>query len=677
MRKLAAALLCTVAWPALAQTAGAPTIPLGASTFTNNVWTGNNTWNGSATFNGTTTAPTQPLGDNTTKVATDAFVQSALAALSLNVKSYGASGSAATTTGTISAGSNQLALASALDFANGEGVRIPRAGSTFSIPQPTVVALDNGTTGSTTYNYYIASLDYAGGVGVPLLRSITNGPATISFTNYPSLAIQQGAAAAGVAIWRQIGTGAWVWLGNVTGNVTYNDRGFAEGSITRPDYIPADPTTITTALNDWFVAKVSSGGGTTTLTLSANVANAITAGPVIHSDTAAITAAYQAAATAGIGADIILPCGTYNIESTSANPIFNFAIPGINFHGLGDCSVINAWSLSTDFEFTGSSMSSLLAGGAFHDFYRPSFNKGLGLSLYVQFVNRFALYNDTVDHPPQGYSFFDDNDVRESHLRLYNVWQYGSIGKQFVSGAGSTEKGCCEYATDVYMQGTRAEGDLGVDKIGYYYNGFVATSYADGQAASNIAGKEYSIDNAVSNPTGGPQFLQFSKASAEDSNDTAIYINKGESIHFHDTTISDAGTPGNVVSNVHVSLGTSDIEFVGGRNSNASCNGFDMFGIKWRVADMGVYNNSATNNGGTTATCSGVVAEATAAEFVVKGLTTGNLDAVGWTQAFGIALVASSNHYVVEGNTLFGNNATTVSNPDGTGTTRVVTNNPS
>lgn len=58
----------------------------GNNTFTgNNTFSGTNTFSGSTSFTGATTAVTQAFGDNSTLIATDAFVQAAIAGLTINL----------------------------------------------------------------------------------------------------------------------------------------------------------------------------------------------------------------------------------------------------------------------------------------------------------------------------------------------------------------------------------------------------------------------------------------------------------------------------------------------------------------------------------------------------------------------------------------------------------------
>src|SRR5262249_48087791 len=119
---------------------------------------------------------------------------------------FGAAGSNQTTTGTISATSNSLALSLAADFQNGQGIRINHAGAAFATNPPTgLTVTPTGTTGATTYTYTIASIDAAGGIGAAIATvSTTTGNATLSPTNYNALswtAPVSGPAPAGYAVY--------------------------------------------------------------------------------------------------------------------------------------------------------------------------------------------------------------------------------------------------------------------------------------------------------------------------------------------------------------------------------------------------------------------------------------------------------------------------------------------
>lgn len=235
---------------------------------------------------------------------------------------YGASGSIQNTTGTISASSSTLTLTSAIDFANGQGIRINHAGATFTIPQPTSLTVTpTGTAGSTAYQYTIASIDAAGGVGATITAvSTSTGNATLSTTNYNALSWTAAAGATGYVVYGNK-SGSLVPYTIVTGT-TFRDTGEGQALPSIPDWVPTSAP-VASALADWLITTVSSGGGTTTLTLAATATNAVTSGYVIHSDTAALQSAINAAET-GSGGTLYIPTGTYPLESllTINNHIF-------------------------------------------------------------------------------------------------------------------------------------------------------------------------------------------------------------------------------------------------------------------------------------------------------------------------------------------------------------------
>ena len=232
----------------------------------------------------------------------------------VNVKDFGASGSVATTTGSISSGGSALTLASAQDFANGQAVRINGAGATFAVNPPTALTVaPQGSAGATTYQYQVAALDCYGGVGAALTAvSISNGNATLSTSNYNKVswtAPVSGAGPCGYAVYGKT-AGSMTLLSVVRGSITWNDYGFT--TVPNPDWLPSAPQGA--ALNDWLLTTISSGGGTTSLVLAASATHTVSGATVSHDDTASIQAAIGALpARGGI---VGLSTGTYNITST-------------------------------------------------------------------------------------------------------------------------------------------------------------------------------------------------------------------------------------------------------------------------------------------------------------------------------------------------------------------------
>jgi hypothetical protein len=207
-----------------------------------------------------------------------------------------ASGSVLATTGTISASSTTLTLASAGDFKNGQGIMIAGVGAAFATNQPTSATVSpQGTTGSTTYEYQIASVDSAGGIGVAIGGFITtSGNATLSCTgsanNYNLLswsAPSSGPTPAGYAVYGRTNTS--LTLMGFTNNTTFYDCGSPPTLPTLPIWAPSTP--LATASHDWLLTTISSGGGTTSLTLANAATVAGTSTKVIHDDTAALQTA--------------------------------------------------------------------------------------------------------------------------------------------------------------------------------------------------------------------------------------------------------------------------------------------------------------------------------------------------------------------------------------------------
>jgi len=262
----------------------------------------------------------------------------------LDVKrDFNASGSSQSTTGSITAGSNVLTLASAIDFQNGQGISIANAGPLPSISAPTsATATAEGTTGSTTITYAVAALDGNGGVTAAFQFSVTNANATLSSTNYVALSVTAVTGATGYAWWRVSTNGtAPTSLGligitlaeSAAGNngTTINDTGLS--IIQPPTGVPSNPPS--SAMGDLLTSKILSGGGTTTIVLSTSANSTVSNAVVSHDDTASIQAALNALPpTGGV---VYIPSGTYLINNTKLNiPNANFAIVGDG----GDLSIL-------------------------------------------------------------------------------------------------------------------------------------------------------------------------------------------------------------------------------------------------------------------------------------------------------------------------------------------------
>ena len=225
----------------------------------------------------------QQLG--TSPVATD--LQSKVQQYGPTPQDYGASaGSDLQTTGTISSSSNALSLASAQDYANGQYIRVNHAGAANGVNPVTGGSVGHtGTAGSTTYYYQVASFGATGSVGAAISAvTTTSGNATLSYTNYNTItwtAPAGGTTPAGYAVYGR-GSSGRVLLALVPyGTNGWNDYGTA--AITAPDWLPS--TAPGSALASWLLTTISSGGGTTSLTLGATATTTATSQSVLHDDT--------------------------------------------------------------------------------------------------------------------------------------------------------------------------------------------------------------------------------------------------------------------------------------------------------------------------------------------------------------------------------------------------------
>lgn len=247
----------------------------------------------------------------------------------VSVQSYGASGSSSSSVATISASSNALSLASAVDFVNGQGIRVNHAGVAFSLGSPTGLSVSPtcATSCTTTYQYQISALDGAGGVGAAISPvSTAAGGAALSTTVYNTIswAAPGGATPAGYAVYRSI-SGTYTLIG-VVAQTSFVDVGLAAYPYPFLDWVPS--TASSAALADWLVTTISSGGGTTSLTLAASATTSVTNSVAYHDDTAAIQAALTAYR------DVYVPSGTYNTTGTIAIP------SGTYLHGAAFSSVL-------------------------------------------------------------------------------------------------------------------------------------------------------------------------------------------------------------------------------------------------------------------------------------------------------------------------------------------------
>jgi hypothetical protein len=233
----------------------------------------------------------------------------------VSVKDHGASGSVQSTTGTMSSSSTTLTLASAIDFANGQGIVVNEAGPNtaagLSVPSPS--ANSSGGSG-TSYEYKVSALTLDGGQTAASSAAMTSGPSTLNWkdSKYNVVTCPAVSNAVGYAVYGRT-SGTYQLLGlmdrqaDAASTFTFYDYG--QSPVTRPTSIAS--TAPGGSRRDHLRTTVSSGGGTTTLTLAAACSAAVSGVPVVHDDSAAFTAALSALASEA--AVVYIPGGSYQL----------------------------------------------------------------------------------------------------------------------------------------------------------------------------------------------------------------------------------------------------------------------------------------------------------------------------------------------------------------------------
>ena len=263
----------------------------------------------------------------------------ALLDLGVDAKIYGATGSAASTTGTMSAGSTSLSVTGTLPtgadaFLDGQHITVAGAAQ---IADPSAALTLSQAAGSSSFTasdtVYVtyAWVDpsnnmtkVAPAASIAISAAGNTVAASVTLPNFARLALFVGTASdplllatidmlagAGPAATQHIAysgsatSGVDVSVSGRTMSLTISGAASATGT--------AEPTSNTTAVP--LVTTISSGAGGTSWSLADAATNAVTNGTISHDDTNALTTAWNALGTHAWGT-LVIPEGTYNISST-------------------------------------------------------------------------------------------------------------------------------------------------------------------------------------------------------------------------------------------------------------------------------------------------------------------------------------------------------------------------
>lgn len=370
---------------------------------------------------------------------------------SISVNDHHASGSNQSTTGTINAGSNQLTLANALDFGDGQGISIYHAGTACSVGQPVnPTAIANGTAGTTTYQYSVVAMDGNGGCSqANYYATVTNGNATLDGTNNNTISwtAPAGTAPTAYAVYGRTGTiGTHQLLAVVTGT-SWTDTGKAPISYST---LPSSPPV--SALADTLISTISNGAGTTTLTLADNATASATGQVVEHDDTAAIQNAINAANTAG-GGTVYFPPGTY-----LTRPL-NLASNVVLLGGSKAYTTLQLKENSTTPLLTGSSISNIRIEHITLDGNKTTGGSGvdsISLTSVTQAIIRNCTIKNGHGHGMEiiscSYVLVEENRIQDNGANgiIFKDTTYLSIvnndilnsGQRGISNYGTTQIGC-------------------------------------------------------------------------------------------------------------------------------------------------------------------------------------------------------------------------------------------
>jgi hypothetical protein len=420
------------------------------------------------------------------------------------------SGSGQNTTGTVAASSAALTLASAIDFLNGQGIRVDHAGAAFTKGAPSALTITpTGTTGSTTRYYSIASVDTAGGIGAAItVVSTTTSNATLTYQNYNALSWTAGSGSPnGYAVYKctstTISTCTFMALVPTT---TFFDIGYANW--VPPAWLPT--VAQSSSLADWLVSTVSSGGGTTSVTLAASATTACsgTSCPVYHDDTVALQAGLTGVQASG--QPFLFDPGSYYITGTLSCSTARCVIYGASEWG----SVVYEMNPTAN----GISLSNGAVRNRLHDF--SVYSGGAGTNTYALggalIYGAVGTQNDIFERLNVGYGYNGFQlmgagiTLREFVISsCSNVGIYlGNNGDSIISDA--LDITCNSIPGSTQSQGIFESGDPGGLKIinnkfnagllGFQYAINISVQTTDGDIL--ITGNSLEGINALANGVG-------------------------------------------------------------------------------------------------------------------------------------------------------------------------------
>src|ERR1700752_4649233 len=195
----------------------------------------------------------------------------------------------------------------------------------------------HGVTGSTTYNYKLVKCDFNEGcTAASAALQITNGNATLSKNNYNWIGYPSDPAAAIYLLYSDKGLGGALTCVNASVTMGMIDIG---GYNPCPPYAPTNPPASATAQS--LFTTISSGAGTTSLTLAATASNNATAQNVYHDESSFlnscindINANQPNTGVGGAEYGCYIPAGVYGMNGPIRTRTLNLS-SGMNIYVAG------------------------------------------------------------------------------------------------------------------------------------------------------------------------------------------------------------------------------------------------------------------------------------------------------------------------------------------------------
>ena len=371
----------------------------------------------------------------------------------------------------------------------------------------------------------------------------------------------------------------------------------------------------TTAGNGWCVAKITAGGGTTSLAISPACPNPASGVVARHDDTAAINLCLAAAGTW----QCILPPGTYNITSAILSPGNSTLVgSGRGITNIQHWGNQDAW----DIEKGGS------GGGNFSEADLGTGNVqtgGLGHGIMSDQGSSIDLQNIDLSWNYYGFESYDSGlsfleNIHIDHMR----GQTAVCAHVNNDGNGGGAIGTWLYWTC----GTVGSfNNYGTRQIGFHFNGAVGGGNGYSGVVASIAGEgvRLSKDNGSST---GPNGMKWGRFDVEFPIGHALDIaaaNRGN--RFEDSGFETGGWKNFVdcktSSGLYIASGVSDQTFIGTSAYGSSGAGIWVDGNEIPITGGLNYNNSSTGPGGISGNCNNMEVGSTGHNVAFSGIATG------------------------------------------------------